>query len=336
MHLADEVRWHLAGAEAGHPHLRRHALHFLIDPRLDVLGGDGQHEGALQALFFGLDGLDGHGSKVLMILASAAPGGAGGGTRTPTVSHLDLNQARLPISPRPRRTPERMGAYSNHGRWSNPARAEIVGWQRRICRAAASDPGNAPAGAAGAAKPARPAHSRPARGAGRKSEYRRPLAAFAGNPADDSDLAGRLDAPELGRGDQRLIIRQRGVPIMRARRVDQDQVQLAADHRANRPAAPPQLVVVEMLIIELETVGAEERADALNALREDGADPDLAAACAFARRRRLGPFRRDPAIPLDRDRVLAAFARAGFARREAEAVLACADPDAVAALLAPE
>ena len=83
-------------------------------------------------------------------------------------------------------------------------------------------------------------------------------------------------------------------------------------------------------------VGAEERADALNALREDGADPDLAAACAFARRRRLGPFRRDPAIPLDRDRVLAAFARAGFARREAEAVLACADPDAVAALLAPE
>jgi regulatory protein len=83
-------------------------------------------------------------------------------------------------------------------------------------------------------------------------------------------------------------------------------------------------------------VGTEERADALNALREDGADPDLAAACAFARRRRLGPFRRDPAIPADRDRALAAFARAGFARREAEAVLACADPEAVAALLAPE
>ena len=83
-------------------------------------------------------------------------------------------------------------------------------------------------------------------------------------------------------------------------------------------------------------VGPGAVIDALNALREDGADPDLAAACAFARRRRLGPFRRDPAIPLDRDRALAAFARAGFARREAEAVLACADPDAVAALLAPE
>jgi regulatory protein len=78
-------------------------------------------------------------------------------------------------------------------------------------------------------------------------------------------------------------------------------------------------------------VGAEDRAAALHALRETEADPDLAAACAFARRRRLGPYRREPA---DRARELAAFARAGFARREAEAVLACADPEAVTALLA--
>jgi regulatory protein len=77
-------------------------------------------------------------------------------------------------------------------------------------------------------------------------------------------------------------------------------------------------------------VGAEDRAAALQALRETAADPDLAAACAFARRRRLGPFRRAPA---DRARELAAFARAGFARRAAEAVLGCADAEAVAALL---
>ena len=81
-------------------------------------------------------------------------------------------------------------------------------------------------------------------------------------------------------------------------------------------------------------VGAEERVGALRSLREGEADPDLAAACAFARRRRLGPFRRDPAVSEDRDRALAAFARAGFGRRAAEAVLACADPDAAAALLA--
>lgn len=80
-------------------------------------------------------------------------------------------------------------------------------------------------------------------------------------------------------------------------------------------------------------VGAEDRAAALQALRETAADPELAAACAFARRRRLGPFRRTPA---DRAREFAAFARAGFARREAEAVLSCANPAAIAALLAAE
>ena len=76
-------------------------------------------------------------------------------------------------------------------------------------------------------------------------------------------------------------------------------------------------------------VAAEVVAGAVGALRELGPDPDLAAACAFARRRRLGPFRRAAA---DRPRELAAFARAGFARRVAEAVLACADEEAAAAL----
>jgi regulatory protein len=76
---------------------------------------------------------------------------------------------------------------------------------------------------------------------------------------------------------------------------------------------------------------AGEAADrALAALAAEAADPDLAAACAFARRRRLGPYRRRPA---ERARELGAFARAGFERRLAEAVLACADPEAVEALL---
>jgi regulatory protein len=60
------------------------------------------------------------------------------------------------------------------------------------------------------------------------------------------------------------------------------------------------------------------------------ADPDLAAACAFARRRRLGPFRTGPQ---DAARELAAFARAGFSRSVAERVFGCTDADAVAALL---
>jgi len=80
-------------------------------------------------------------------------------------------------------------------------------------------------------------------------------------------------------------------------------------------------------------VGAEDAATALEALRDEGGDPDLAAACAFARRRRLGPFRRGSR---DRAKELAAFARAGFARAAAEAVLGCADPDEAEALLKGE
>ncbi len=77
-------------------------------------------------------------------------------------------------------------------------------------------------------------------------------------------------------------------------------------------------------------VAAEEARAAVAALRAEADDPDLAAACAFARRRRLGPYRTAPA---DRDRELAALARAGFSRRIAEAVLGCRDEAAIAALL---
>ena len=76
-------------------------------------------------------------------------------------------------------------------------------------------------------------------------------------------------------------------------------------------------------------VPAEVAAEAISGLRKNAPDPDIAAACAFARRRRLGPFRRAAA---DRQRELAAFARAGFSRRVAEAVLDCGDVEAVEAL----
>jgi regulatory protein len=79
-------------------------------------------------------------------------------------------------------------------------------------------------------------------------------------------------------------------------------------------------------------VGAEDARAAIAGLG-DG-DPDLAAAIAFARRRRLGPFRRDgPDLPAGRAKELAAFARAGFARGVAEAVLRCADAEEAEVLL---
>lgn len=76
-------------------------------------------------------------------------------------------------------------------------------------------------------------------------------------------------------------------------------------------------------------VAAADATEAISRLRTVAPDPDLVAACAFARRRRLGPYRRSA---IDHSRELAAFARAGFSRRIAEAVLACADVEAVEAL----
>ncbi|MBV8779255.1 MAG: RecX family transcriptional regulator [Alphaproteobacteria bacterium] len=80
-------------------------------------------------------------------------------------------------------------------------------------------------------------------------------------------------------------------------------------------------------------VAAADAAAALAGLAGEG-DPDLAAAVAFARRRRLGPFRRDG--DAERDRERAAFARAGFSRAAAAAVLGCADEDEAEALVRGE
>lgn len=79
-------------------------------------------------------------------------------------------------------------------------------------------------------------------------------------------------------------------------------------------------------------IGAEDAAAAIRALAEEAPDPELAAAGAFARRRRLGPYRRDPDT-VDRNRELGALARAGFSRRVAVAVLDCADEEALRELL---
>lgn len=64
----------------------------------------------------------------------------------------------------------------------------------------------------------------------------------------------------------------------------------------------------------LRAKGVEARdADAaLAALQQDAADPDLAAGLAFARRKRLGPFRPEAEREARRERDLALFARQGF------------------------
>ena len=81
-------------------------------------------------------------------------------------------------------------------------------------------------------------------------------------------------------------------------------------------------------------VAADEAGAAIDALKGEAGDPDLAAACVFARRRRLGPYRR--IAEADPSKELAAFARAGFSRAVADAVLACADAEEVEGLLRGE
>ncbi|MGP1394440.1 MAG: regulatory protein RecX [Inquilinaceae bacterium] len=74
--------------------------------------------------------------------------------------------------------------------------------------------------------------------------------------------------------------------------------------------------------------------DALAALAEEQGDPDLAAAMALARRRRLGPYRDAAARAERRDRDLAALARGGFSFAVARRVIDAASPEALEAELA--
>jgi regulatory protein len=68
---------------------------------------------------------------------------------------------------------------------------------------------------------------------------------------------------------------------------------------------------------------------ALAALREEADDPELAAAVALARRRRLGPFRPAPDRAARREKDLAALARAGFGYETARQVIEAADIEAL-------
>ncbi len=83
-------------------------------------------------------------------------------------------------------------------------------------------------------------------------------------------------------------------------------------------------------------VEGELIAAALGEVEAATGDADLAAACALARRRRLGPYRPPEKRAAHRDKDLAAFARAGFSLDLARRVLACRNPEAVEALVSDQ
>ena len=82
-------------------------------------------------------------------------------------------------------------------------------------------------------------------------------------------------------------------------------------------------------------VEATHVAAALEALQEDIAEPDYAAAVAYARRRRIGPWR---AAGRDghRERDLAALGRQGFSYATARRVVEAESPEACEAAIAGE
>lgn len=82
-------------------------------------------------------------------------------------------------------------------------------------------------------------------------------------------------------------------------------------------------------------VGAAEIAKALEGLGELAADPELAAAVAYARRRRLGPFRNPDTRAAARDKDLGALARGGFSLDVARRVIDAEDAEALLADSSP-
>ena len=73
-------------------------------------------------------------------------------------------------------------------------------------------------------------------------------------------------------------------------------------------------------------VTGEDIDEALLALEDQGADPDMGAAARYARRRRLGPFRARPEREEHHERDLAALARAGFGYDVARRIIGAESP----------
>ncbi len=83
-------------------------------------------------------------------------------------------------------------------------------------------------------------------------------------------------------------------------------------------------------------VGAADIDAALAALAVDTPEPELAAALAYARRRRIGPYRTAADREEMRERDLAALARQGFDYDTARRLVEAADVDELEAALAAE
>ena len=83
-------------------------------------------------------------------------------------------------------------------------------------------------------------------------------------------------------------------------------------------------------------IAAELIAETLRELAAASGGSELAAACVFIRRRRLGPYRSSTSRAGSPEKEMGALARAGFSFEIARRVLACPDSEAVEALMHAE
>lgn len=81
-------------------------------------------------------------------------------------------------------------------------------------------------------------------------------------------------------------------------------------------------------------VGGDDIDAALAHLADEAAEPELAAALTYAKRRRLGPFRAPSERETRRQKDLAALARVGFGYGVARQVIEAVSPEAIEAALA--
>jgi regulatory protein len=118
-----------------------------------------------------------------------------------------------------------------------------------------------------------------------------------------ASVEGSADAATARGWIEALVARYRAAGLLN------DAAYAEAQARSGRRLGRSSRAIGERL--KAKGVDAETTADALATADEDEAEPDTAAALAFARRRKLGPFRK-AARRENRERDMAALARAGF------------------------
>jgi regulatory protein len=128
----------------------------------------------------------------------------------------------------------------------------------------------------------------------------------------------------------RAAVRAVVARLVAAGAVDDAAFAAARARRMLRAGRSPRMAAAQLAA---RGVAADTAARAIAAAGPDDVAGELAAAVAFLRRRRFGPFRIAPGSAEARTRELAALARAGFARAAARAALDMA-PEAAEALLA--